>query len=197
MKDKGDMTAAVTTSSPANEPAGKRGASADRLSPAYADKGGGSLQVFKPGEGQATRLGMMVVVMGYVAFACWHFFYNWVFIRNFLNDYFFRILTNWTKNSSVETAISYGGTVLLAFAGFCVGYYFIYIKRSTADFLIKTDGEMAKVTWPQISPWFKVETKVWGATYVVLIVVAALTFYVFGLDLFLKWVAQHLFYGQG
>ncbi len=51
------------------------------------------------------------------------------------------------------------------------------------------------MTWPKVSPWFKADTQVWGATYVVLIVVVALTLYVFGVDVVLQTIAQKLFYG--
>ena len=57
-------------------------------------------------------------------------------------------------------------------------------------------AEMGKVTWPKISPWFKPETQVWGATYVVLIVVAFLTLYVFGVDMVLQAIANWAFYGN-
>ena len=69
-----------------------------------------------------------------------------------------------------------------------------FVDRFGVD-LIKTDTELGKVTWPKITPWFKSESLVWGSTYVVLIVVVALTVYVFGVDLVLQWISQKLFYG--
>ena len=158
------------------------------------------IHAYKPGEGYATRLGMMVVVMAYVAFACHHWFYNWVFLRDFVDNMFSAMslgrLTSWSFDPTAGRIIAGFGAFVLAAAGFCTGYYFIYVKRSTADFLIKTDGELAKVTWPRISPWFKTDTQVWGATYVVLIVVFALTLYVFGVDWVLQRLAQILFYAR-
>ncbi|HYG73500.1 MAG TPA: preprotein translocase subunit SecE, partial [Planctomycetota bacterium] len=162
---------------------------------------GGSFQVHKPGEGYATRLGMMVIVMAYTAFACHHFYYNWVWLRNFVDGILSSIwlgwMVSWTYDLTAAKIVAMGGTLLIAAVGFFVGYYFIYLKRSTAEFLIKTDVELSKVTWPKISPWFKMDTQVWGATYVVLIVVAALTLYVFGVDLILNQLAQWLFYSSG
>ena len=157
-------------------------------------------QVYKPGEGYATRLGMLAVLMSFVGFACHHWYFNWTSVRDFFEKMFcavwskFDVLTNWTYNTTAAQGIASGGAMLLAAAGFLTGYYYIYIKRSTADFLIKTDIELSKVTWPKIAPWFRPETQVWGATYVVLIVIAALTLYIAGIDLVLRVITDWLFY---
>ena len=192
MKDKENMATAVTATSPSNDGDGKRG-----VVP-LPERGG--LQAYKPGDGHATRLGIMAVVMAYVAFACYHWFYNWVFLRNFFHESIFSkiylsFLTKWTLNSSVEAYIAYGGAAVIAAAGFATGYYFIYVKKASAEFLIKTDNELAKVQWPKMTPWFKAESPVWGATYVVLIVVVGMTLYVFGVDLILQAISQQIFYG--
>ena len=158
-----------------------------------------SLQAYKPGEGYATRLGIMVVVLSYVGFACHHWFYYWSFIRDFVQSVlpkFMSGLVGWMSDKTAEGYISGIGTLLIAMVGFYVGYYFIYVKESSAEFLIKTDGELAKVTWPKITPWFKADTQVWGATYVVIIVIAALTLYVFCLDYILQWFYQLTFLGR-
>jgi preprotein translocase subunit SecE len=159
----------------------------------------GGFEVYKPGEGYATRLGMMVVVASYVLFACHHWYYNWVFLRDFVDDLFSAInlgkLTRWMLDSDWTSRIAFAGTGVILAAGLLSGYYLIYVKRQSAEFLIKTDTELGKVTWPKITPWFKSESLVWGSTYVVLIVVFALTVYVFGVDHVLQWISQKLFYG--
>jgi preprotein translocase subunit SecE len=186
------MSTAVTTPS---DDASKGGKQAEVQVPAPT-----GFAAHKPGEAYATRLGMMVVVMAYVAFACHHWYYNWVYLRNFiegtLNPISLGVLVRWTYDPLASRVIATLGTVTLAAAGFAVAYFFIYVKRRSAEFLIKTDGELSKVNWPSITPWFKIESKVWGATYVVLIVVAALTLYVFTVDLVLQWFANHMFYGS-
>jgi preprotein translocase subunit SecE len=191
VKDKEEVSTAVSASP--SEPAKGGKPSAEVLD-------GGGFQVHKPGEGYATRLGMMAVVMAFVFFACHHWVYSWIFVRNFAASIFnavgLGVLINWTTSVAVQKYISWGGAGVLALIGFMVGYYFIYVRRSSAEFMIKTDGEMAKVTWPAIQPWFKVETKVWGATYVVLIVVGLMTLYVFGVDMVLQFMADKLFYAR-
>ncbi|MGD0092390.1 MAG: preprotein translocase subunit SecE [Planctomycetota bacterium] len=161
---------------------------------------GSWFQVHKPGEGYATRLGMMVVLMAYAGYACHHWYYNWVWLRGFveslIGNTFLRVLTNWMYETTAARLIASGGMALLATASFLASYYYIYIKRASAEFLIKTDGELAKVTWPRATPWFRADTQVWGATYVVLLVIAALTLYVFGIDMVLQWLANEVFYGH-
>jgi len=183
-------TAATTTSSTGEASSGK-----ERPGPVAS-----RFQVYKPGEGYATRLWMMVVLMSYAGYACHHWYYNWVFVRDFLDNIFrgtfLGFLTNWMFEPGAGRYIAGGGTVLLAAAAFLTSYYYIYIARRSADFLIKTDGELAKVTWPRATPWFRPETQVWGATYVVLLVISGLTLYVFGIDMVLQWIANLVFYGS-
>jgi len=186
-KQEKEMSTAVT-STPAGD--GKSGP----LQPATA----GALTAHRPGEGYATRLGMMLVCVAYVLFACHHFFYGWIFIREIFDKMFgaigLGVLTNWSKDPAWAKKIGWGGTFMVALIGFYTAYYYIYVKRRTAEFLIKVDGELTKVTWPQITPWFRADTKVWGATYVVLIVVAAMTLYVFVIDVVLKFLSSWAFY---
>jgi len=190
VKDKEEITTAVTSGSPPED----RNKAA--LSSASA---GGTFSVHKPGEGYATRLGIMAISMAYVFFAAHRWYYNWVFLRDIIDGFFSAIglsgATSWMLESRATTAIAIVGAIAIVFGGFMLGYHLVYCKRSTADFLVKTDGELAKVSWPAVTPWFKPEAKVWGATYVVLIFVAMLALYVFVIDYVLNFIAQMAFYG--
>jgi len=194
------MSTAAMASKDEERPSGPAGPSGrERGSPPELPTGS-RFQVHKPGEGYATRLGMMVVLMAYAGYACHHWYYNWVFLRDFFDGFvrgtFLGILTNWMYQPIAVRYIAGAGLVTLATAAFLTSYYYIYLKRPSAEFLIKTDGELAKVTWPRATPWFRADTQVWGATYVVLLVIAALTLYVFGIDMVLQWIANELFYGH-
>jgi len=192
VKDREETTTAVSATTPPEDR--NKGA---LTSPST----GGTFSVHKPGEGYATRLGIMVIFMAYVFFAAHRWYYNWVFLRDLIDGFFsaigLKVLTNWMTESGPTRTIAIVGTVAIVVLGFLLGYYLVYCKRATADFLVKTDGELAKVTWPAVTPWFKPEAKVWGATYVVLIFVAILSLYVFGVDSILKIIAQWAFYGGG
>lgn len=176
------MSTAVTT----NAPEDSRGKPVQ-------EKGGG-WSVYKPGEGYATRLGLMTLILAYVTFAARQWYYNWVLVRSFLGSTFLSFLAD--LMSQFSSFVQFGGTMAIAATGLLLGYYYIYIKRSSAEFLIKTDIELGKVTWPKVSPWFKADTQVWGATYVVLIVLAGMTLFVFCTDIVLKLLADWAFYTQ-
>ncbi|MCW8132718.1 MAG: preprotein translocase subunit SecE [Planctomycetota bacterium] len=154
---------------------------------------GGTFSVHKPGEGTATRLGMFVLALVFMIFSAHHWFYNWGSLREFASRYLaLEFALGWTIPYSKWVSVS--GAVAIFATGALVAYYYIYCKPRSAEFLVKTDVELAKVTWPKITPWFKADTEVWGATYVVLIVVAFLTVYVFGVDYILQLLAKLLFY---
>lgn len=159
--------------------------------------GGGRFQVHKPGEGYATRLGTFVVSMLFVAYTCHHWFYGWTFLRNLIDRMFqavgLRIL-GWSYDPIVARYISYVGVVVLLVTLGLLAFYIIYVRTRTAEFLVKTDGELAKVTWPKITPWFKPEAKVWGATYVVIIVLVVLTVYIMVVDRIFIFLSELLFY---
>jgi preprotein translocase SecE subunit len=159
----------------------------------------GLLSAYKPREGYATRLGGMVVLASFVAFACYRWYYGWPAIHDLLGRFFrplgLGILVDWVDVSPwYGKAIGFGGAVIIGAVGFLLSYYYIYARPSTADFLIKTDGELRKVTWPKYEPWFKPDTEVWGATYVVLLVVLGLTLYIYGVDWVFQALARVVFY---
>lgn len=162
-----------------------------------APPGKGRFQVHKAGEGYATRLGMFVVAFLFMVFSAHHWYYGWKFLRIFAAEWLWMgSLLRWAEEPKAEEAISLYGSLLVAAVGLLIAYYYLWVQPRSSEFLIKTDGELAKVNWPKITPWFKPDTKVWGATYVVLIVVAALTVYVFGVDFILQFLARVLFYGD-
>ncbi len=157
------------------------------------------MRAYKPREGYATRLGGMVVLSAFVAFACYRWYYGWSAIHDLIGRFFRPIglafLVDWVDASPwYGEAIGFGGAILTGTIGFLVSYYYIYAKPRTAEFLIRTDGELRKVTWPKYEPWFKPDTEVWGATYVVLIVVLGLTLYIYGVDWVLQALARTVFY---
>ncbi|MEI6231439.1 MAG: hypothetical protein WCT04_00195 [Planctomycetota bacterium] len=179
------MSTDVTTSSPGSNNA-----------PIESSKSGssGGWSVHKPGEGYATRLGLMAVVFAFVTFSARQWYYNWIFIPKFFRSLGLGILLDWTE--SYRSFSQIGGTLIIASLGFLLGYYYIYIRRDSAEFLVKTDMELAKVTWPKVSPWFRPDTQVWGATYVVLIVITMLTLYVLTVDSSLEFFASKVFFSK-
>src|SRR4051794_8430659 len=100
------MSTALTTSVPGDEGKGKPVAEAMPQ--------GKGWTAYKAGEGYATRLGMMAVVMGYAAFACHHWYYNWVYLRTFVESMVtplhLSVLVRWTYDPIPSKLIGIGGT---------------------------------------------------------------------------------------
>ena len=98
--------------------------------------------------------------------------------------------------ASFDVTLGLIGAAVLALGGlFLVGYLFFAHPR-ISDFLIESEGELRKVTWPAVRPWFRGSTELWGATYVVIVVVVVLAVFTWLVD---YWVLTHtvgqLFYG--
>jgi len=159
----------------------------------------GLWKVHKPGEGTVTRLGLFVSMAAFLFYACHRWFYHWTFFRDVLARWLesleWRSLLNWAFDPQIQKVVSWAGVLVLGLGCGGLLYYYLYIKVRSAEFLVQTDMELKKVTWPRITPWFKVNTPVWGATYVVLIVVVLLGLFVFGVDWVLTWLADMAFYG--
>lgn len=76
----------------------------------------------------------------------------------------------------------HAGAVVLAFGGLALVYYLFFMYPRISDFLIESEGELRKVTWPSAKPWFKASTELWGATYVVIAVVVILAVFTWLVD---------------
>lgn len=155
--------------------------------------GSGFLHPHKAGEGYATRLGCFVIGMLFVWFAAHHWYYSWTVVIGHLNLWG---MLDFAMRDPVRDWVEIGGTFVLVAGGMLLFYNIVYCRPRTSEFLVKTDGELAKVTWPSVTPWFKPEAKVWGASYVVLAVLGILTVYIFAIDAILNLAAQWAFYGK-
>jgi hypothetical protein len=98
------MSTAVTTSSPEDSRGGSNSSG-----PAQA----GGWSVYKPGEGHATRLGLMVVVLAYVVFASRQWYYNWVFIPKFFRSLGLGFFLDWTDSFRDAGVCGLAGRLLL------------------------------------------------------------------------------------
>jgi hypothetical protein len=111
-------------------------------------------------------LGGIIALSAFVAFACHRWYFGWPAVQDLVDRLLKPIglafLVEWVDvNPWYGKAISLGGAFLVGLAGFLVAYFYIYVKPKTAEFLIKTDAELYKVSWPKYEPWFKPDTEVW------------------------------------
>ncbi len=141
-------------------------------------------RVYRPGDGKITRTAFLSVLMVLGVFTVYSW-YNW---RE----------ASWTYLPILWThQLTWGevgaGLILVAFM---VGSYLIcFANRKAGDFLIETEIEMRKVTWPTWKPWLSPKTELWGATYVVIILMFAIAGFIALVDVALQTLAQLIFYG--
>ena len=128
-----------------------------------------SWQVYRPGEGRWTRFGALVVVLSMAAFGA----YRWHLWRSDAT------WLPWVKTLPLvgRHQLNWGeiGAALILIVSVLVTYRVCFVRTGTSDFLIETEIELRKVTWPQWKPLFRMGTELWGSAYIVILVVAMLT----------------------
>ena len=86
------------------------------------------------------------------------------------------------------------GAALLVIVATLIAYRICFVRQGSSDFLVETEIELRKVTWPEYKPWFKADTELWGSTYVVIVVVVALTLFIFLVDVGLRLGAMQIWF---
>ncbi|MFQ5501798.1 MAG: preprotein translocase subunit SecE [Phycisphaerae bacterium] len=122
---------------------------------------GGFFEVYKPGQGQNTRLWTAV---GVGALVCWfaYFLYQKLAIPDF-GEY----------GQVVQVVVA---VVVIAAFGL-LAYWLLGLNKKVCDFLIATEGEMKKVNWTS-------RKEIIGSTKVVIFVLASLSILLFVVDIF-------------
>ncbi len=122
----------------------------------------GFFDIYKRGQGQNTRVGSGV---GAGIFVCWFAY--------FLYQKMALVSTNPATAKLWQVGVSVGVIVVCGL----VLYWLLALKRSIADFLIATEGEMKKVNWTS-------RKEIIGSTKVVIIVTVGMSVLLFTVDLF-------------
>jgi preprotein translocase subunit SecE len=135
-----------------------------------------SWQTYRPGEGRWTRFGALAVVLGMAAFGA----YRWHLMASV-----------WTRLPWVgrlpligRHELNWGeiGAALILVVFTLLAYRVCFVRSGSTDFLIETEIELRKVTWPEWKPMFRMSTELWGSAYVVILVVAALALLIAAID---------------
>ena len=144
-----------------------------------------SWKVYRPGEGRWARLLAMVAILAMGAFSAyrWHLWAERAEWRRWLLPGIGAHQVTW---SEVGAAV-----LMTTFA--LVGYRICFARTTTSDFLIETEIELRKVTWPQWKPLFRSKTELWGSTYVVILVIVILAVFIGVVDLALQVAADAIF----
>jgi preprotein translocase SecE subunit len=150
-----------------------------------------SWSMYRAGEGRLTRYGALVVFLAAGAFSAyrWYLFAaGWEWLP---------FLGRLPRIGVYEVSWGHIGAGLLVFASALLGYRVAFVRPKTSDFLIETEIELRKVTWPEWKPLFRSGTELWGHTYVVIAVVAALALYIFAVDTVFQAAVDLIFFRAG
>lgn len=159
--------------------------------------------VYKEKQGVIVRLGFFLIVALLAIFGCWRLYQSLpgvgdppdpkpdgTFWQNFwTKDVVYQVLVD-TQIPLVEipvkirpvdiATITFGIILILCMA------YLAFRQQRISEFLIDTESEMRKVSWPTT-------TEVRDSSFVVVIVIIALGVYLYGLDLILNKIF-HIFF---
>jgi preprotein translocase SecE subunit len=141
--------------------------------------------LYKWPQGRVARYLAAGVVLSFVGYAAYRF-YAWK------SDW----VPRWMEGVKVgNLSLSKGviGAILLALAGCLAAYLLAFAHAGVGEYLIAVEGELRKVYWPKMKPWFARQTELWGSTYVVIAVVVILSLFIFVADLGLKYTVGEIF----
>lgn len=123
-------------------------------------KQGGFFQQYKAEQGKATRVGSFVAIGLLIA---WGALFLYDRLAVYEGDEAWRLL--------ITVGIPLGFAVVFG----ALGWWVVFGKRSTGDFMIATEGEMKKVNWSS-------KREIIGSTKVVIVFTLLLAMIIFAVD---------------
>ena len=139
------------------------------------------LRLYRKGQGKWTRLIAAGGIMALVSFGCWSL-YN--YLMGFPSVRGVEIGTI----PGVEIVVNLPFLIaVVLFAGFAVlVYHLVGFRKRVCDFLIETELEMKKVSWPSAS-------EVFGSSIIVIITVIIFALFAVACDLILVFLMQRIY----
>lgn len=139
------------------------------------------LQLYRKGQGKWTRLIAAGGIIALASFGCWSL-YN--YLMGFPGVRGVEIGTI----PGVEVVVNLPfliSIILFAIIAF-LSYYFIGYRKKVCDFLIETELEMKKVSWPSAS-------EVFGSSIIVIITVIIFALFAIACDLLLVFLMKRIY----
>jgi preprotein translocase SecE subunit len=133
--------------------------------------------LYKWPQGRVVRYVAAAVILSFVGYAAYKF-YAWK------GDVIFWGMEK-ARIGNLALSVGVVGAVLMAAAGSIGSYLVVFANPKVSEYLIAVEGELRKVYWPKMKPWFSRQTELWGSTYVVIAVVVILSLFIFVVDKFL------------
>lgn len=160
--------------------------------------------LYKEKQGVIVRISFFLTITLLAIFGCWRLYDSLpnagdppeaipdgTFWSNFwTKDFAYQELID-TTIPLVEIPIiitpAYLSTIFLGILLIALLAYFTFHQQKISEFLIDTESEMRKVSWPSTA-------EVRDSSFVVVIVIVALGLYLYGLDFFLNKLCKLLFF---
>jgi preprotein translocase subunit SecE len=133
--------------------------------------------LYKWPQGRVVRYVAAAVLLSFVGFAAYRF-YAWKsdVVPSFMSG---------AKLGNLSVSVGVLGAMLLSAVGSVIAYLLVFANPRVSEHLIAVEGELRKVYWPKMKPWFSRQTELWGSTYVVIAVVVIFSLFIFVVDTFL------------
>lgn len=147
-------------------------------------------QVYRPNDGTLIRRTSVVGILLFTAFGSFRW-YTWMLDAT----YWFWPLSDHRLPVVLGKQLNWGltGAMLLMGLGLLAGYWVCFAHPGASNFLIETENELRKVTWPAFKPWLSSHAEVWGSTYVVISVVVLMSLYLLCVDYFFQLIQKTIF----
>jgi preprotein translocase subunit SecE len=137
-----------------------------------------NLGLYKWPQGRIARYAAAGTLLSFVFYSAYKF-YAWK------GSTAVPLVGNWFKIGRQEIKLGMLGAVLLTILG-CLGVYAVaFANAKVGEYLISVEGELRKVYWPKMKPWFSRTTELWGSAYVVVAVVVILSVFIYVVDYWL------------
>lgn len=123
-------------------------------------------RIYRPNDGILIRRVATIGILLFSGFGCLRW-YRWMM-----------------DTESFDGALNWGvtGAAMIGIAGLLISFRICFVSAKASTFLIETENELRKVTWPNYKPWFSMEAEVWVSTYVVITVLIIMAALLFGVD---------------
>lgn len=141
----------------------------------------GQMKVYKNGQGMAARWTGAALVMGMALYGCYAL-YDYPSHEGWWGDVLFSL-------GALDLELKYGLLVSLALAvGLAIlDFRFVVNHPRVADFLIETEAELRKVSWPAKHEYL-------NASFVVILSVMILSFWLVFSDVAISWLLRLIGY---
>ena len=141
-------------------------------------------RIYRPNDGILVR---RIAVIGFLlltGFACFRWF---LWMQDAIWPY--------SSESPPPWSLHWGtvGAAVLGLVGLLIGFRICFVSLKVSTFLIETEIELRKVSWPEYKPWFSSQAEVWGSTYVVVAVLLLMACLLFSIDYAFRTIQELIF----